>query len=264
VKQAIKTFLGGLMYTSRLHAVLPANAAVVVAFHRIDDARGLDSLTIDRDMFERYCAFFKQNFNVISLSDLVRRLDTRQPLHRHLAITFDDGYLDNYENAAPVLKDLSLPATFFVVSRWMGSDIVPWWDAERGVRYPWMTWAHVRTLHKEGFDIGVHTRTHVDLGIADEPTAREEIAGARADVENELGTSPDLFAYPYGRHTNMAERTRDLVRAAGFRCCCSCAGGITAASTNPFFLPRVPISHWYKAPHHFGFEIALEMMPTAA
>ena len=79
--------------------------------------------------------------------------------NRELAITFDDGYRDNYDNAMPVLEKLSLPATFFVVSQWIGTDVVPRWDERRGVRHPWMTWDQVRSLHRKGFEIGAHTQT---------------------------------------------------------------------------------------------------------
>jgi len=85
------------------------------------------------------------------------------------------------------LEALSLPATFFVVSQWIGSETWPWWDRQQGVRHPWMTWANVRHLHERGFDIGAHTRTHVDLGQIKGIAAREEIVGGRTEIERHLG-----------------------------------------------------------------------------
>jgi peptidoglycan/xylan/chitin deacetylase (PgdA/CDA1 family) len=174
-----------------------------------------------------------------------------------LAITFDDGYRDNVENAVPVLERFSLPATFFVVTEWMGTDVVPWWDREHGVRHPWMTWDQVRQLHRKGFDVGAHTRTHVDLGTVSEAEAWAEIRGARLELERQLAAPIDLFAYPYGGPTNVAAATRSLVKAAAFRCCCSCFGGANATGTDPFHLRRIPISSWYASPHQFGLEVAL-------
>ena len=128
MKRSIKTLLGEVMFTSRLDSILLADVAVVVAFHRIDEAPDSDSLTVGREMFERYCRFFKRHFHVVPLRDLVYRLEHGDSIERHLAITFDDGNRDNFEHAAPVLAALSLPATFFIVSKWMGSHVVPWWD----------------------------------------------------------------------------------------------------------------------------------------
>jgi peptidoglycan/xylan/chitin deacetylase (PgdA/CDA1 family) len=99
--------------------VLLRNAAVVVAFHRVDNADRSDTLTVDVRMFERYCMFFRRHFRVVSLREIVQKLERGLEPNRELAITFDDGYRDNYDNAMPVLEKLSLPATFFVVSQWL-------------------------------------------------------------------------------------------------------------------------------------------------
>jgi peptidoglycan/xylan/chitin deacetylase (PgdA/CDA1 family) len=256
MKQPVKNLLGQLMFVAGFDHLLLRNAAVVVAFHRVHDAFDARGLTVRPDTFERYCAFFKQRFDVIPLRQLVDKLHHGGRLNRQLAITFDDGYRDNYENAVPVLEKLSLPATFFVVTRFMGSAIVPWWDREHGVRHPWMTWDHVRSLHQKGFDVGAHTRTHVDLGTVSERVAKEEIVGARVDLENELGIPIDLFAYPYGRRRNLDDCSRYLVKEAGFRCCCSSFGGINVSGGDPFHLLRIPISPWYATPQQFGLEVA--------
>jgi peptidoglycan/xylan/chitin deacetylase (PgdA/CDA1 family) len=127
-----------------------------------------------------------------------------------------------------------------------------------------MTWDQVKYLNQAGFDIGAHTRTHADLGQIDEAAARDEIFGARHDLERRLRRPIDLFAYPYGRLDNMRESNRALVRAAGFRCCCSCYGGLTPRGADPFRLQRLAVSHWYDTPHQFGMELLRETGTQAA
>ena len=156
-----------------------------------------------------------------------------------------------------MLKKLSLPATFFILTQWMGSDVIPWWDRATDVSHPWMKWDQVRSLYRRGFDIGAHTRTHVDLGRVDESQARQEIVGARRELERQLKVPPQLFAYPYGRRDNLADSNREIVRAAGFRCCCSRFGGVIPKGTDPFHLARVPITARQPSPHEFGLEVAL-------
>jgi peptidoglycan/xylan/chitin deacetylase (PgdA/CDA1 family) len=265
VKRYIKRLLGHTVFASRLDAILLRNAAVVVMFHRVQDGcDDADPLTTSVDMFERYCRFFKRRFRVVSLRDLVDRLERGLDLNRELAITFDDGYRDNFEHAAPVLENFSLPATFFVVTQWIGTDVVPWWDRQQGVRHPWMTWDQVRALHRKGFDIGGHTRTHADLGKVSDVDAREEILGSRLELERQLSAPVESFAYPYGGRQHLTDRNRELVKAAGFRCCCSGFGGINAPGGDPFSLRRVPITPWYASPHEFGLEVALGMATLAA
>lgn len=258
MKTALKHFLGGTIFASRLDAILLRDAAVVVAFHRVQETVDPDDgLTVSVDLFERHCRFFREHFRVVPLREIVGKLERGEPLSRELAITFDDGYRDNFEQAAPILEKLSLPATFFVVTQWMGTECVPWWDEARGVRHPWMTWGQVRELHRRGFDVGPHTRTHADLGTISGAQARDEIFGARRELESQLGARADLFAYPYGRADQMSEANRELVKAAGFRCCCSSVGGVNSTGRSPFDLPRVPISMWQRSPQQLGFEVAL-------
>ncbi|HSB61494.1 MAG TPA: polysaccharide deacetylase family protein [Vicinamibacteria bacterium] len=258
MKRPVKRLLGHTLFASGLDAVLLRNTAVIVAFHRIHErADPDDGLTISLRMFERHCRFFRRHFRVVPLREIVERLERRQRLDRELAITFDDGYRDNFEVAAPVLERMSLPATFFVVSGWIGTDHVPWWDRERAVLHPWMSWDEVRALHRRGFEVGAHTRTHADLGGLSGDEARREIAGSRQELERAIGAPVELFAYPYGGAAHLSEANRDLVRAAGFRCCCSGLGGITPTGASPFHLPRVPISPWFESPQQLGFEVAL-------
>jgi peptidoglycan/xylan/chitin deacetylase (PgdA/CDA1 family) len=265
LRPTLKRLLGRTIFASHLDAVLLRDTAVVVAFHRVQEAvEPDDSLTISARMFERHCRFFRRHFRVVPLRGIVEKLERGQRLNQELAITFDDGYRDNFEIAAPVLEKLSLPATFFIVTQMMGTDDVPWWDRERGARHSWMTWDQVRALHRKGFDIGAHTRTHADLGSVSGAEAEREIAGARLELEGELGASVDLFAYPYGGAKHLTDANRELVKASGFRCCCSSFGGINATGGSPFQLSRVPISFWHESPHQFGVEVALRRSVLSA
>src|SRR5262249_48692534 len=145
-----------------------------------------------------------------------------------LAITFDDGYRDNYDYAAPILREYNLPATFFVTTEFIGSNVVPWWDRELEIERPWMTWKHVRSLRRDGFEIGSHTRSHAELTSLSSDEARLEILGSCQDLEQQLSSPVTAFAFPYGREKQIADHHRTIAREAGLSCCCSCDGG-----TNP-------------------------------
>ncbi|HLQ59622.1 MAG TPA: polysaccharide deacetylase family protein [Gemmatimonadales bacterium] len=253
-KGMLKSLAGRLIFASRLDHLLLSNTAVVVAFHRVNDALD-DDLTCPVETFGRYCSFFARHFRVVSLTELVRQLERDEPVNRELVITFDDGYRDNYQNAAPILKAMGLPATFFVVTRFIGSDFVPWWDAGLPVRHAWMSWEQVIALHHQGFELGSHTSSHADLGKASADEAWHELSESRAVLEQRLAAPVELFAFPYGDATRMTAENRALVKAAGFRCCCSCLGGLIAPGADPFQLRRVPISPWFRSPHDFGFQV---------
>jgi peptidoglycan/xylan/chitin deacetylase (PgdA/CDA1 family) len=120
-----------------------------------------------------------------------------------------------------------------------------------------MTWEQVTQLHRDGFEIGAHTRTHANLGEVSGARAEWEIAGSRQQLETRLGAPVQLFAYPYGRRDNITESNRTLVRQSGFRCCASCYGGTNARAGDSFRLLRIPISSWFSTPQQLAFEVAL-------
>lgn len=82
-----------------------------------------------KEMFDEHLQFYKLNFEVINIDQLIQLIDVGKPLKKHYAlITFDDGYKDNYDDAFPVLKKHNLPAVFFVPTDYIESNKVPWWD----------------------------------------------------------------------------------------------------------------------------------------
>lgn len=253
----VKSWMGRSLVSARLHRAAIRGRGIIVAFHRVEDRLPEDGLTRNSRDFESFCRFFKTHFDVTTLDDVVTRLEQKKSIAGTVAITFDDGYLGNFEVAAPILKKLGLPATFFVATRFIGSDVVPWWDRDLPFQPGWMTWDHVRELDREGFEIGAHTKTHVDLGVIDGEAAEEEIRGSRDDLRTELGREATLFAYPYGQVKNMIEPNRERIKRAGFRCCVSCHGGLAEANDDPFRLHRVPISPWYRTPEQMTFDVLL-------
>ncbi len=221
----------------------------IVTFHRVRDehARGV-GLSCNSAKFEKFCEFFRDHFRVISLAEQVAGCSAAKDMGGTLSITFDDGYRDNFEVAAPILRKLGLPATFFVVTGFVGTRTVASWDRKLPRQPGWMDWDQLRELAAQGFDIGSHTDTHVDLGTADEETARLELETSKRKLDEQLGKPVRLFAYPFGRPDNISERARELVRQAGFVCCLSAVGGVNAATASPFELNRIVVGPGYRDP----------------
>ena len=140
-----------------------------------------------------------------------------------MVLTFDDGWKTQYSDAFPVLQQLHLTATFFIFSQPIGRD--------RG----YMTWPEIKELQAAGMTIGAHSRTHPKLTDAS-VSLTDEVSGSRQDLQRNLGTAPDLFAYPYGARD---DRTAAAVRAAGFRGARALAGGEWNAAANLYALHSV-------------------------
>src|SRR3989344_5805571 len=112
-----------------------------------------------------------------------------------ITLTFDDGNPSQYEIVAPILKAGGQPATFYINSGWLGVD--EWY----------MTWDQVTDLHKNGFEIAVHTVNNIELPTVNDATKATEI---NQDYQNFVahGITPTNFAVPFGAYDN---KTTSLV-----------------------------------------------------
>jgi peptidoglycan/xylan/chitin deacetylase (PgdA/CDA1 family) len=255
VARRIKALAGWTIFRAGVYRRLRRNEAVIVVFHRVNDSYPNDPLTYTTRKFEDFVRFFGRFFDVIPLSELVRRLETGVELAGCLAITFDDGYRGNATIAAPILEAYGQRACFFVTTGFIGTDHVPWWDAEKKIQTRWMTWDQVRSLRASGHDIGSHTQTHPDLGVIRRDDARREIGGGSSRLDAELGEHSGLFAYPFGGRKNMSEENQLLLKELGLRCSVSAYGGTVRSGDDSLRLKRITISDWYVSPYQFGFEL---------
>lgn len=103
--------------------------AIVLMYHRVAEV-DFDpwQLCVSPSNFEQQLAVLQKSFNVIPLQDLLRQLKDEKIYQDCVCITFDDGYADNFLNAAPLLEKYNLPATFFIASKYIGTGAKFWWD----------------------------------------------------------------------------------------------------------------------------------------
>lgn len=254
-KRLMKTIIGRVAGICGAYERAFGSSMVIVAFHRVSEQLAEDSLTCSPAKFEAFCRFFRRYARVVPLAEQVAACREGKDMRGTVSITFDDGYLDNFEVAAPILRSLQIPATFFITTAFIGSRVIAPWDAHLALQPGWMSWDNVRSLVAQGFGLGAHTDTHVDMGSADMETLRTELEVSKRKIDQQLGISVELFAYPFGNLENITDRSRELVRELGFVCCASSYGGVNAVGTSPYHLRRIPIAEWFATPHQFGFEL---------
>lgn len=152
--------------------------------------------------------------------------------HGSAALTFDDGFADNLHTLAPLLRELGVPATVFVVSGRLG---------ERHWAHPsarLLTAREVRELHAAGVEIGAHTRTHPDLSQMSHAAAREELESSRQELEELLAAPVTTAAYPFG---HASAETIRAARDAGFAAACRALG--SGRVDDPHDLPRQDVGN---------------------
>jgi len=103
--------------------------ALVLMYHRIGTPVSDPwNLSVSPENFEQHLKVLKNNYSVVSTDELVEKLKTKNIKNRSVAITFDDGYLDNFTIAKPILEKYSLPATFFITDSYLVNKQSFWWD----------------------------------------------------------------------------------------------------------------------------------------
>ncbi len=137
-----------------------------------------------------------------------------------LAITFDDGYRDNYTHAFPVLERLGLRATVYVSTAYVETgDCFPWVMRNTNGREPHdddrpLTWDHLHEMLRSGvFTVGSHTLTHPLLSGLDRASAHREICESKRVLESQLGVPVPTFCYPAG---DFNRETIQLVDQSGY------------------------------------------------
>jgi peptidoglycan/xylan/chitin deacetylase (PgdA/CDA1 family) len=218
---------------------------VILLFHRVTDAIPDDhALTVSPRRFRAICRMLRARFRVVPLAEIFRIVRSGQPFPlRSLAVTFDDSYGDNLE-AARILAEYRLPATFFIPAAYVGTEQVYDWDRNLPVRLPNLSWDEVREISALGFDIGSHSLTHADMARLDDDQARHELVESRKILENQLGRPVRWFAYPFGEPENFRPEQMTLVREAGYEGCVSAHHGFIYRGQDYPILPREPVPYF--------------------
>lgn len=190
----------------------------IVMLHRVTAAAPASGMNMPPARFERLLALLqRQGFRFVTVSELAQAAD------RCVALTFDDGFADNYHEAFPLLKKYAARATIYLASE-IG-------DIEA------LTPAQIAEMHASGLvEFGAHTLHHVNLTRLSATEAAAEIAGSKKRV-TELAGECRSFAYPFGRFSAEHEA---MVKAAGFDSAVSTRKAVEPFTTeNRFRLPRI-------------------------
>ena len=170
-------------------------------------------LSVPPERFRQQLQYLKDHgFTAIDLYDLSLAVTARRALpDKPIILTFDDGYLDNYENAFPILREFGFTATFFIVTEFVDNGTPGY-----------VTWPMVREMAAAGMRIENHSRTHADMTAHTRDGLIWQIRGAQETLAAQLGYAPRFFCYPGGRYD---EDTIAMLQELDFWGAVTTAGG---------------------------------------
>jgi len=223
-------FLAGFLLAGfiRQQYVVP-----IIMYHSVNpQAVPENRLAVTSATFDRQMHFLKsRRYNVVTLEtlrDLIKNKRMIPP--KTIAITFDDGYKDNYTYAFPILKKYGLSATLFIIVNEVGRP--------RGDR---LSWDQIRAMRDSGIiNFGSHCLGPEPLTkIASEEVVRREIFASKRILEENLGSQVNAFSYPEG---GFNDKIRQLVIDAGYKVAVATSPGKDYPGDDIFVLKRLRIS----------------------
>lgn len=156
-----------------------------------------------------------------------------------VVITFDDGYLDFYSDAFPILNRFGFSATMFLPTGFIADYAMEF--KERNC----LTWSNVKELQKYGIEFGSHTVTHPQLRTLARADIEKELMVSKKTIEDKTGYGIESFAYPYAFPQVDAEfkkMLRESLEKAEYRNGVCTIVGRAGMSSDPFFLERLPMN----------------------
>ena len=240
IKRQIKSSFSALVWNSWQIGLkkIVAPRITVLLYHRVsDDAR--DSLTVGIEQFDRHMALLRKHCLPLTIKQVLENRIVPKSDKPLVAVTFDDGYLDNYLNAFPTLIRYGIPAAFFVSTGIIDSAGRFPHDIRLGKPYiPVMKWCHLKEIHAKGYTIGSHTVNHIDCAGESEETVLNELKQSRDILLRKLGIENPLLAYPYGGREHMSSQRLELVKQVGYSGCLSFYGGSNVGTVEPYNILR--------------------------
>jgi peptidoglycan/xylan/chitin deacetylase (PgdA/CDA1 family) len=188
----------------------------------------LRRLTVTSEIFAQQMQYLQDNgYHVITFSAFADYFDHGKELPTlPVIISFDDGWETQFEYALPGLEKYHYPATFFVVTDYIG-------------RPGFISWPQLQTLLTDGMRIGSHSRSHPRLTkIKDSTKLWDQIYNSKTILESQLEISVEEFAYPYGAYN---PRAAAAVKQAGYRAGRGCCSGIAHTSSDVFTLKAIMV-----------------------
>jgi peptidoglycan/xylan/chitin deacetylase (PgdA/CDA1 family) len=239
-----------------------ASAVPVLMYHHVGPNPGL--VTVSPQTFRTQMQWLAQRgYKTIGCADLARFLEGDALPEKSVLVTFDDGYLDNWVHAHPVLRDFGLHGVIFLITGKIGDGAArahagatgaPVCPDHRTCMKSWesgrtddvmLRWSEVEAMRAAGtFEVHSHTHTHTrwDKTIADIARRREalaeDLATSRAALAARTGAAQPHLCWPQGYYD---DDYLDVARNSGFSHLYTVTKGVNTRATSPEHIKRIVI-----------------------
>ena len=201
--------------------------APILLYHHVAESNPSLRYYVPPAEFTKQMQLLKvKGYNTISINKLHETVvDGASIPLRPIVITFDDGAIDVYQNAFPIMKKLGFTGTFYIPGKYLNGE-------------GFVTTEMVKEMISSGWEIGSHGMSHVDLTKS--VSNSEELLGSRILLEEKLSTPITTFSYPFGV---MDENIINKVKNAGYQNAVGLGFYAEHNINSQYFLSRIEIKH---------------------
>ena len=220
-------------------------------------------VTVTPDVFEGQMRHLRESgYRTLTIDELVSFIAGERALkQKAVVVTFDDGWLDNYIYAFPVMKRYDINASIFIVTDWVNNSST---DASLTVTVPAhkeskalikagrasdviLSWDHIRTMQDSGLaEFYAHTSSHARCTTLSEQELLSEMGESKRAMENHLGKPCPYLCWPYGEYNDAALK---VARNVGYKAVFTTVHGVASPGSDPFAIKRIVIKDsiaWFK------------------
>lgn len=220
-------------------------------------------VTVTPDVFEGQMRHLSESgYRTLTIDELVSYIAGEMALtQKAVVVTFDDGWLDNYIYAFPVMKRYNINACIFIVTDWVNNSST---DASLSMSVPAhneskslirkgraseviLGWDHIRAMQDSGLaEFYAHTRNHARCTTLSEQELLSELGESKRTIETRLGKSCPYLCWPYGEYNDNALK---VARGLGYKALFTTVHGVANPGSDPFAIKRIVIKDrvaWFK------------------
>ncbi len=203
---------------------------------------------VGKNVLRRQLQYLAKNgFYTPSVDELLKRNLSRAG-KKPVLITFDDGYVNNYEHALPVLKEVGFRATISMVADpKLRSNV---WDQKKGIApADLMEPGQMREMHAEGIEFASHSYSHPSMPSLSDKELEKELLQSKQRLEDIFQHNIRCFTYPYG---DVDERVKRAVEITGYACAFATHSGPLDFYSDLFEIRRLLIKNRDDEPYLFS------------
>lgn len=213
----------------------------ILNYHSVNHVPHPEGAQICPENFRSQIEYLVNYFDVVDYDHAVKNLIRSENNVENIAVvTFDDGYVDNFEQAYRILSDLKCPAIIFLATKFIEKGI----KLVNDRRFGSLEWSQIIEMHNSGLvTFGTHSHSHEIMSSLNDDQLREEIKLSKCILEDKLGVSIKHFAYPNGQLNDFDDRSISLLESSGYVSACSTVWGTRHSPRDIYKLKRVRIDN---------------------